>query len=215
MDLFPKAQTQEPGAQLQQLLLGPVQYSKTRGSLQAEVTPGPAHKLQKSSEGLGGDQRCPYQPRPDFLKQKRGQEISAVFPFRLSPPHPSSVLFSPEKGREEACSTAGVSRGESCATSLHAIFLVALPVCLQCRLSSHHNTIICGTQCSMKVQGCFLKKQGESIIKGAGICSDASGRAAYAQTQVGERLAAAKLLLPIRCAVVQPAWDKPWLTLCG
>ena len=152
---------------------------------------------------------------PDFLKQKRGQEISAVFPFRLSPPHPSSVLFSPEKGREEACSTAGVSRRESCATSLHAIFLVALPVCLQCRLSSHHNTIICGTQCSMKVQGCFLKKQGESIIKGAGICSDASGRAAYAQTQVGERLAAAKLLLPIRCAVVQPAWDKPWPTLCG
>ena len=121
---------------------------------------------------------------PDFLNQKRDQEISEVSLCRLSPPHPSSVLLSPEKGREEARLTAGASGGESCATPPRAIFLGALPVCLQCRLSSHRNTIV--TQCSMKVQGCLLKKQGKVPLKVL----------QYAQMRVGERLAPAQLLLP-------------------
>lgn len=79
MDLCPKAQMQEPGAQLQQLLLGPVQHSEARGSLQAEVTPGPAHKPRKSSEGLGGDQRRPYQPRLPQTEERSGDLSS--FPF--------------------------------------------------------------------------------------------------------------------------------------
>ena len=72
MDLCPQTQMQEPRAQLQQPLLGPVQHSEARGSLQTEVTPGPAHKLRKSSEGLGGDQRHPYQPRLPQTEERSG-----------------------------------------------------------------------------------------------------------------------------------------------
>ena len=123
----PKPRLRSPGDQLQKLLLGPVQHSKARASLQAEVTPDLTHELWKSSERLVGDQRLLYHPKfpptPDFLQQKRDQEISEISLYSLSLPHPESCIVLPWEGKRENMSHSWcLQRGVLCHISWVSFF---------------------------------------------------------------------------------------------
>lgn len=79
-DLCPKAQMQGACGLPSSRSLGPVQHLKPERLPEAEVTPGPTtqthRRILKGLEEIQGALIS-----PDFLKQKRDQEISEVSPL--------------------------------------------------------------------------------------------------------------------------------------